>query len=251
MIRATKICHDLPYLKNLEISLAPGQMTGIIGPNGAGKTTLLKMLAGLIKPASGNITLDGEPLADMPLTQRAIKMAYLEQHSFVHWPLTVRQLVELGRFPHRHNPHNSPARDIEVIERIIAQIGIGHLTARQFDSLSGGERARAIIARALAVEADYLLVDEPIVSLDLNFQLDVMKRLAQQAKSGVAVGVILHDLNLACAYCQNLYVLDRGELVCHGPPEEVITRDTIRSTFGIDAVISRRDGRTEINPVLP
>lgn len=251
MITATNICHSLPYLQDVGISFTPGQMTGIIGPNGAGKTTLLKILAGLIKPETGTITLDDKPLHELPHSERAIKMAYLEQHAFVHWPLTVRQLVELGRFPHRLNPHNSPARDRNVVERVIEQMGIQDLSGRQFDTLSGGERARAIIARALAVEAEYLLVDEPIVSLDLNFQIDVMARLAHQAKNGTAVGVILHDLNLASAYCHRLYLLNQGKLVAHGLAADVLTQDRLKSIFGIDASINRRNGNIEINPVLP
>ena len=251
MIRAMNVCHCLPDLQDVSISVAPGQMTGIVGPNGAGKTTLLKILAGLIKPTSGKLALEEKLLHQMPLAERAIRIAYLEQHAFVHWPLSVRQLVELGRFPHRLNPDNSPARDQRIVNNIIDQVGIQSLADRQFATLSGGERARAIIARALAVEAAYLLVDEPIASLDLNFQLEVMTLLARQAEHGTAVCVILHDLNLAAAYCENLYLLNKGKLISNGPPADVLTRDKIKSIFGIDVNVSSRNDRLEIIPLLP
>ena len=250
MINATDICHSLPFLDGVDIVIRPGEVSGIIGPNGAGKTTLLKMLAGLIKPASGNIEIDNMPLFDISGSQRAIRIAYLEQHSFVHWPLSVRQLIELGRFVHRHNPNNSPAVDKQVVDNVIEQVGLNDLVDRQFNTLSGGERARVIIARALSVQAFYLLVDEPIASLDLNFQLEVMNLLSQQATNNMAVCVILHDLNLAAAYCDNLYLLDQGKLIRHGTVEQVITPDIIKSTFGINANVSKRQGQIEITPVF-
>lgn len=250
MITATGISHGVPFLDGVDIAVAAGHITGIIGPNGAGKTTLLKMLAGLLKPSSGTIYLDNQPLFEIAPPQRALQIAYLEQHAFVHWPLTVRQLIELGRFPHRLSPENSPAIDKHVIDNVINQVGLGSLVDRRFNALSGGERARVIIARALAVQAEYLLVDEPIASLDLNYQLEVMNILSKQAVTGTAVCLILHDLNLAAAYCEHLYLINRGILVGHGPAEVVLTRDTIKSTFGIDATVSRPDGRVQISPVF-
>ena len=250
MITATDICHSVPFLDGVDITVKPGQITGIVGPNGAGKTTLLKVLAGLIKPASGNIELDERPLFGLPPSQRAIRIAYLEQHSFVHWPLSVHQLIAIGRFPHRLNPENSPAIDKQVIDNVIEQVGVGMLVERQFNTLSGGERARVIIARALAVQADYLLVDEPIASLDLRFQLEVMSVLARQAKNNTAVCVILHDLNLAAAFCERLYLLNQGKLECSGSAEQVFSQDTIKSIFGINADVTKRHGQVEINPVI-
>ena len=249
MITATNISLSVPMLDGVGISIRPGQITGIVGPNGAGKTTLLKILAGLIKPDTGTIKLDDKLLTDLTHSQRALTIAYLEQHSFVHWPLSVRQLIELGRYPHRHNPNNSPALDHQVVESVIEQVGIHALTERQFNTLSGGERARIIIARALAVQADYLLVDEPIASLDLNYQLEVMNILVKQTKRKTAVCVILHDLNLAAAYCDRIYLLDQGRLVSHGSAEEVLTQATVKSVFGIDVNVSSRDGQIDVQPV--
>ncbi len=251
MITAMNLCHSAPYLDRLNISVPSGSVTGIIGPNGAGKSTLLKMLAGLMLPSNGIVNLNQKCLFDIPHHQRALEIAYLEQHSFVHWPLTVRQLIELGRFPHRHNPANSPATDALIIENVIEQVGVGKLVDRRFNALSGGERARVIIARALAVQASYLLVDEPIASLDLKFQLEVMNILTSEANRGRGVCVILHDLNLAAAYCDRLYLLNQGKLVCHGPAEEVLTQQTIKSTFGISVNVAKRESQIEINPVFP
>ena len=251
MITAAKISHPLPFLDNVEMVIRPGQITGIVGPNGAGKTTLLKMLAGLLKPVSGNIELDKRSLFEIEHAQRALRIAYLEQHSFVHWPLSVRQLIELGRFPHRFNPKSSAEMDKRVIDKVIEQVGVSNLVDRQFNTLSGGERARVIIARAIAVQADYLLVDEPIASLDMKFQLEVMNLLAQQASTNTAVCVIVHDLNLAAAYCDCLYLLDKGKIVSHGAPETVLTNDTISLIFGIDVNVNENQGIIQINPVLP
>lgn len=251
MITAANIRNSVPYLDGLDITVTAGAITGIIGPNGAGKTTLLKMLAGLMAPASGKIELDHKTLFEIPHSQRAMQIAYLEQHSFVHWPLTVRQLIALGRFPHRLSPANTPAIDKRVIEDVIDQVGVGKLVDRRFNELSGGERARVIMARALAVQAKYLLVDEPIASLDLNFQVEVMNILTSQAKSGTGVCVILHDLNLAAAYCKSLYLLDEGRLVCQGPAAKVLTQEVIGSTFGIQADVSKRQDQIIITPVYP
>ena len=250
MITAFGISNKVPTLEGIGITLKPGQITGIIGPNGAGKTTLLKMLAGLLKPESGKIELDQSPLLKMPISERALRIAYLEQHSFVHWPLSVHQLIELGRFPHRINPNNCAAIDNEVMDKVVDQVGIGPLLDRQFNSLSGGERARVIIARALAVQADHLLVDEPIASLDLKFQIEVMNLLAIQAQNNTVVCVILHDLNLAAAYCQSLYLLDKGKLASSGCADEVLTQENILSTFGVDTKVTNNNGQIEINPVL-
>jgi len=249
MIEAKSLCSRVPVLDNVDISLMPGHLTGIVGPNGAGKTTLLKMLAGLEVPDSGSIILNQQSISSYQSLERARNIAYLEQYSFVHWPLSVYQLVKLGRFPHRDQPENSPQQDQSIIERVITQVGIENLLDRTFNSLSGGERARVLLARALVVEADHLLVDEPIASLDLKYQLEIMGLLVKQAKNNSSVAVILHDLNLAAKYCDIIYLIDKGKVITHGLPTDVLSEETIKKTFDINARVVTNNQSMEIYPL--
>ncbi len=237
MIEATSICSAEPDLFGVDINLEPGKLTGIVGPNGAGKTTLLKILAGLTKPVSGELNLNEQPFELFQSLERARHIAYLEQYSFVHWPLDVWQLVKLGRYPHRDRPGNSPQIDTQVVNDVMQQVGIQDLSTRTFHSLSGGERARVLLARALAVQADHLLVDEPIASLDLKYQFEIMQLLVDQTNNNICVGVILHDLNLALKYCNFIYLMDKGKVVSRGLPTQVLTQENIKQTFDIDVKV--------------
>ena len=249
MIETKSVCCAIPLIDNVDISLLPGKLTGIIGPNGAGKTTLLKILSGLTEPTSGTIELNHQSINSFTPMQRAREVAYLEQYSFVHWPLSVIQLIRLGRFPHRDHPDNSPELDQTIIEQVVEQVGVEELLERTFSSLSGGERARVLLARALAVQTKHLLVDEPIASLDLKYQLEIMQLLANQAKSDLCIGVILHDLNLAAKYCDIIYLMDKGKVVSSGSPEQVLTQDIINTTFDINARIVTSNQSIEIYPL--
>ncbi len=249
MIEARSISCSAPVLNDIDVSLEAGKLIGIIGPNGAGKTTLLKMLAGLLKPESGQVSLDGQSLNTIRPIERARRIAYLEQYSFVHWPLSVEQLIRLGRFPHRDRIDNSPENDQKVITQVMQQVGIQDLALRTFNSLSGGERARVLLARALAVQAGHLLVDEPIASLDLKYQFEIMELLSNQTNNDSCVGVILHDLNLAAKYCNFIYLIDEGKVISKGKPEQVLTQENIKSTFDINARVIQHTEGIEIYPL--
>jgi iron complex transport system ATP-binding protein len=219
------------------LSLKAGELTALIGPNGAGKTTLVRALAGLI-PASGRIELDGRPLADFSARERARRIANLPQGHVFHWPMAVAAVVALGRHPHADNFAPLSDDDRAAVSRALVATATEAWAARPVTTLSGGERARVALARALASEAPILLADEPTVSLDPRHQLVVMELLARRARDGAAVLAIVHDLALAARFADRIMVMDRGRLVADGSPREVLTPERIAAVFAVEAVIA-------------
>jgi iron complex transport system ATP-binding protein len=226
------------------LELKSGELTALIGPNGAGKTTLVRALAGLI-PAEGRIALDDRPLESLAARERARHIAYLPQGHVFHWPMAVAAVVALGRYPHADAFSPLTDTDRAAVERALTATACGAFAARAVTTLSGGERARVALARALASEAPILLADEPTVSLDPRHQLVVMELLARAAHDGGAVLAILHDLTLAARYADRVLVMDRGRLIAEGPPRAVFTPARIASVFGVDAVITE----SEVGPI--
>jgi iron complex transport system ATP-binding protein len=224
-------------LRGVSAEFGSGLVTGIVGPNGAGKSTLVRAMLALV-PGTGAIRVDGEDVAGMPRARIAQQMAYLPQGQTLHWPLTVERLVGLGRLPHLGPMSRIGAIDEAAIERAMARADVLHLRDRDAMRLSGGERARTLLARALAVEAPVLIADEPLASLDPGHQIDVMTLLRHEAASGKLVVAVLHDLTMAARYCDRLMLIDRGTLVADGPPGAVLTRDNLRAVYGIDAAVS-------------
>ena len=226
------------------LELKSGELTVLIGPNGAGKTTLVRALAGLL-PAEGRIELDGRTLDALSSRERARHIAYLPQGHVFHWPMAVAAVVALGRYPYADA--FSPLADADrlAVERALTATACIGFAARPVTTLSGGERARVALARALASEAPILLADEPTVSLDPRHQLVVMELLARAAHSGGAVLAILHDLTLAARFADRVLVMDRGRLVADGPPRTVLTPELIAAVFGVEAVITD----SEVGPI--
>lgn len=220
-------------LNQVDIQLKPGEMLGLIGPNGAGKSSLLKILAGLIPPDSGILLLQERPFAAIPPNQRARQMAWLAQQGEVHWPLTVENLIELGRIPHLSHWQKPTQKDREVIEQVMEQTDLKALRQRRFDTLSGGEKARALLARALAAEPKILLVDEPVAALDLAHQLDVMSLLSNYCNAGRGVIVVLHDLSLAAHFCHRLQLLHNGRVLAMGSAESVLNPEHLLTAYQI------------------
>ena len=237
-----------PVLANIDVTLAGGALIGIVGPNGAGKSTLVRALLGLI-PAEGEVTLDGDPLATLPREAIARRVAYLPQGATLHWPLSVERLVALGRLPHLAPFSRLGERDRAAIERAMAAAEVTHLAQRTATELSGGERARVLLARALAVEAPALIVDEPLAALDPAHQIAVMEILARQAAAGVLVVAVMHDLGLAARYCDRVVVMERGQVAADGAPGEVLTLDRLRAAWGIRAFFGAADGAPLIVPL--
>ena len=221
-------------LGDVSATFAPGTLTGIVGPNGAGKSTLARAMLALV-PATGRILIDGEAVTAIPRPELARRIAYLPQGQTLHWPLTVERLVGLGRLPHLAPMSRLTGADAEAIERAMARADVLDLRDRIATKLSGGERARALLARALAVEAPALIADEPLASLDPGHQFDVMDLLRAEADAGALAIAVLHDLAMAARYCDRLLVIDAGRIVADGTPQEVLTPDLLRSVYDIEA----------------
>nr|WP_155449364.1 ABC transporter ATP-binding protein [Allochromatium palmeri] len=235
----------------LSLQVGAGELVGLIGPNGAGKSTLIKAIAQLL-PYRGSIRLHGDPLDQIPARERARQLAYLSQDDRVQWPISVADLVALGRHPYRggwwRGAGRSSTEDQHAIESAMRATDVWSLRARASDTLSGGERARVRLARALAVEAPLLLADEPVAALDPRHQLEVMELLRTQAHQGASVIVVLHDLTLASRFCDRLLLLHEGRTVASGTVERVLSADHLRLAYGIGAVIGEHQGQSYIIP---
>ena len=219
-------------LQGITVALRPGEVTAILGPNGAGKSTLLTALAGLIAPVSGEVTLAGEPMTAIAPSRRARRIGYLPQSGEVAWNLSVRALAGLGRLPWRGA--SNAAEDAAAVEQAFAAMDLTALASRPVHTLSGGERARALLARVLATGAEWVLADEPLAALDLAHQLALTAHFRALADQGKGVVLVLHDLALAMNHATRVLVLDEGRLIADGPPEVALTSHVIARTWGVD-----------------
>lgn len=227
-------------LHDVSVELTGGALVGILGPNGAGKSSFLRALLGLL-PSRGRIAIDGRPLIDIPRADLSRKLAYLPQMQTVHWPLRVDRTVALGRLPHLAPLSRLSENDEAAVERAMMLADVRHLADRSVMELSGGERARVLLARALAVEAAVIMVDEPLASLDPAHQLQTMAILRDQANAGALVLAVLHDLNIAARTCNRVCVLDRGRCVADGSPADVLSADLLAAVYGVEALIGDGD----------
>jgi iron complex transport system ATP-binding protein len=229
-----------PVLRDVHLGFESGTVTAVLGPNGAGKSTLLSCLAGLMRPSSGAVRLDDAPLSDMAARARARRIAVLPQTPEIAWPVEARALVGLGRTPFI-GARGLTTEDEAAVDRALAAAGATSLAHRTVDTLSGGERARVLIARALAGEPDWLLADEPMTGLDPAHQLDAVGLFRSMAEAGVGVIVTLHDLSLALRIADRIVVLADGAVIGDGPVATALTPDLIATAYGIRAEV--RPGR--------
>ncbi|WP_353946382.1 ABC transporter ATP-binding protein [Streptomyces sp. HUAS MG91] len=206
-----------------------GAFVGLVGPNGSGKSTLLRCVYRARRPDAGVVRVEGEDVHRMAPRAAARLLAALPQESAADFDFTVTEVVAMGRLPHRER---TAARDREICARALEQAGVAHLAARGFLSLSGGEKQRVLIARALTQEPRVLVLDEPTNHLDIAHQLDVLRRVRA---SGPTVLAALHDLNLAAAHCDLLHVLHHGRVVASGPPDQVLSPALLAEVFGVRA----------------
>lgn len=238
----------MPVIRDATLTLSARRLIALAGPNGAGKTTLLRAIAGLT-PASGIIKVGGQPLSTLSRQDRARRMAYLPQGHQVHWPLTARDVVALGRYPHGLvDPATADPGHSRAIAGAMARTGIADLASRPVSELSGGERARVMLARVLAVEAPILLADEPTASLDPRHQLTVMNDLRAESRRGALVLVVTHDIWLASRLADELVLMDHGTIIAHGRPEDVLTDAHLAEVYGITAHRPVIDGETLLAP---
>lgn len=231
------------------LEFQPGELVGVMGPNGSGKSTFMRAAAGLVGAASGTISILGKPVSAWRRNDLGRAVGYLPQGGQVHWPLTVRALVTLGRLPHAHRFARTSAQDDAAVDRAMSACEVAHLAGRAVTALSGGERARALLARALAGDAKILLADEPFAQLDPNHQLHAMEVLQSTAQAGSLVVVVLHDLSIAARHCSRVILMSEGRISADGPPGEILTSDNLRKTFGVDAFIGEHGGAPVILPL--
>lgn len=223
-------------LDGISLSLQPGQITVIVGANGAGKSTLASTLAGLLKPASGQALLDEHPLLGLHPRERARRIAFLPQTPEIAWPITVKTLVGLGRTPFIGSTGPGLADEAAIV-RAMETTGIADLSERLVPTLSGGERARVLMARALAGEPEWLIADEPLTGLDPAHQLDAADLLRTLTRDGPGVILTLHDLTLALRLADRVIVLAGGAIVGDGRPVEALAPEILGRVFGITARI--------------
>jgi iron complex transport system ATP-binding protein len=218
------------------VTLRAGELVALVGPNGAGKTTFIRALAGLL-PAEGDIMLGDRALRTLSARKRARAVAYLPQGHVFHWPMQVGAVVALGRHPHMDPFSTRSPQDRAAVARALELTATEAFANRSVTTLSGGERARVALARALATEAPVLLADEPTASLDPRHQLIVMQLLRRATRDGGAVLAILHDLTLAARFADRVLVMDRGAIVAEGLPGEALSPQRIAEVFGVEAMM--------------
>jgi len=220
----------------ISFDVKAGEVLGLIGPNGAGKSTVLAAMAGIDTPNGGSILVDNQNITMLSASERAQRLGWIEQLGTVHWPLSVERLIMLGRIPHL--PPWSRPTDIDraAVEDAIVRADCVGIRYRQVPSLSGGERARVLLARALAAEPTILFADEPVSSLDLSHQLQTMQLLHDYASKPCAVVVVMHDLSLAARYCDRLALMHEGKLIAIGNPATVLSDKNIGDVYGVSVV---------------
>ena len=227
----------IDILDGIDLRLNAGEMVGLIGPNGAGKSSLVRLLAGVEAPTRGKIRFAGEPLDSWPARERARRIGYLAQDAAAHWPLSVEQIVELGRLPYQKWWLQLTAEDRERVEHALRLTETLAYRNRVVTTLSGGEQTLVMLARIFAAEPELIFADEPVAALDPYHQLHVMEVIRGHAAGNRAAIVVLHDLGLAARFCDRLYLLRHGRVHCSGAVAEVLTREHIAEVYGVDSRI--------------
>ena len=231
-------------LNQIGIDVRSQEFVGVIGPNGSGKSTFLKCIYRVLKPDGGDILLDDAPISAFSVRETAKRLAVLSQHNYYNFEFTVRDIVLMGRSPHKRMMERDTKADFDIVEDSLRRVGMLGFIDRIFSTLSGGEQQRIILARALAQQTECLILDEPTNHLDIKYQLqilDVVKKL------GVTVLAAFHDLNIAAMYCDRIFAVDGGRVVASGTPREVLTPALSRRLYEVDAdVRSEPDGQINI-----
>ena len=246
--------HTSFALRDVSVAIERGSLAGLLGPNGCGKTTLLRLLAGILHPDAGAVTLDGGSLT--ALTRRAVarRIAIVPQETHPAFDYTAMEMVLMGRHPHLGPFELESPKDVDVAYAAMASTGIDHLAERAYMTLSGGEKQRVIIASALAQEPEVLLLDEPTASLDLGYQVEIAARLARLTRErSVTMVMATHDLNLAASICDTLVLMRDGQILAQGTTADVLDGDAVQRLYGVDADVRFHEaaGHLVVVPVGP
>ncbi len=237
-------------IEQIDLRVEEGSFTGLIGPNGCGKTTLLRVMSGIIRPAVGTVFLDGKMLEQLSRREIACHCAVVPQEAPISFAFTVRETVTMGRHPYVGRFRSLSDVDEGIVDEVMARTATDHLADRSVLELSGGERQRVIIARALCQRPQVLLLDEPTAHLDINHQIELLELLSELSdKQRLTIVCATHDLNHASAYCDRILLMQDGRSRAFGTPGQVITRDAILDTYGVDVHIEYGDDRPFIVPV--
>ena len=238
-----------PVLDGLEFALGDGEVAALLGPNGSGKTSLFKCVAGHWRPQDGRVLLGGDCVTALSPRERARRLAVVPQEHAPPFAYLVREVVLMGRAPHVGAFGSPGATDCEAAEEALEAVGIIHLASRDYTRISGGERQLVLVARALAQGSPILLLDEPTSHLDLRNQLTVLERVAQSARArGLTVLMTLHDPNLALMFADRVLMLHQGRIAADGPPDSVITTQSLAAIYGIAAEVVEAAGRRAVVP---
>lgn len=232
-----------PALYGIDLTVGPGSLYAVIGPNGSGKSTLLKLLLGALRPAGGQVSYEGQPVQRWSRRALARQVGVVPQGEETVFPVSVAEMVAMGRYPHLGVLGRPGPRDQTAVEEAMRRCDVMEFADRPISTLSGGERQRALIARALAQRPTTLLLDEPTVSLDIRHEMQIFELLAElTASDGVTVVLVTHHLNLAARYAERLLLLDRGAAVAEGPPGTVLSRETVERVYQWSVVVSEHPG---------
>ncbi|HMM46667.1 MAG TPA: ABC transporter ATP-binding protein [Thiobacillaceae bacterium] len=228
-------------VRDVSLHVADGELVGLIGPNGSGKSTLLRMIYRVLQPDAGRVVVDSHDVWQATARDNARRMAVLAQEDGSEFSFNAREVVLMGRTPHKAPFTRDSKTDFALVEQALRRVGAVHLAGREFATLSGGEKQRVLIARALVQQAGLLVLDEPTNHLDVRYQFEIMNLLRGLGTSAIAA---LHELHIAAHYCDRLYLLEAGRLVAHGTPAQVLTAETIASVYRVRANVSL-DPRTD------
>lgn len=230
---------------NVSLSVAEGETLGLIGPNGSGKSSLLRLLTGLKAPQSGRVEILGQDITHMPRRALARQVAFVQQNAATDTNVSVRDVVRLGRTPHRSALSGWSAADEAAVSAALSRVDMTDRRTQAWQTLSGGERQRVHIARALAQSPRVMFLDEPTNHLDIHHQIEILRMVRDLGLTSI---VALHDLNLAAMFCNRIAVLEAGALVAYGSPQAVLTETLLRDTFRVEAEVcgTTQSGRPHI-----
>jgi len=230
--------NNTKIIDGITFKLEEGKFYGIIGPNGAGKTTLLKLMSKILKPAKGEIFIGEKNIVELSYAEIAKVIAYIPQNSSFQ-PFSVFEYVMLGRIPYLKRLQKECPKDREIVENALKFTDILKFKDKSITEISGGEKQRTVIAKALAQEPKILFADEPTSQLDIKYQIETLKIFKQLTKQGMMVVCALHDLNLAAMFCDALMLMHNGKIFATGNPEDVLTEENIKNVYGIDVEVKR------------